>query len=100
MSRRIGVRAIVNGQPQYLDGLVAVALGERVADRGRIVVGGCGMDMGFEIAYRLGHALYPDGFRCTGKHCPSNDHANGQPCDVKPRPVHIDGGYALSHRWL
>jgi hypothetical protein len=77
MSRRIGVRAIVNGQPQYLDGLVAVALGERVADRGGIIMGGCGMDMGFELSYRLGHALYPDGVRCLGKKkCRSNDHSN------------------------
>ena len=78
MSRRIGVRAIVNGQPQYLDGLVAVALDMKRTDSGEgIVTGGCGMDMGFELSYRLGHALYPDGVRCLGKKkCRSNDHSN------------------------
>lgn len=76
MSRRIGVRAIIDNQPHYLDGLVAVAIGEKVSDAGGIVVGGCGMDMGFHIAYSLSHALYPDGFTCLGKKCPSNDHSN------------------------
>lgn len=27
-----------------------------------VKIGGCGMDMGYEIAYRLGQALYGDGY--------------------------------------
>jgi hypothetical protein len=37
---------------------------------------GCGMDMGFHLVHNLGYALFPDGFECTGEHCPSNDHTN------------------------
>lgn len=52
---------------------VAQVLGRRLNKGGAndaLIVNGCGMDMGFEIAYSLSHALY-DG-----------------------------DGYALKHRWL
>ena len=121
MSRRIGVRVFVDNDPHYLDGLVAIALGEPVPRDGGIRVDGCGMDMGFELVYRLSRALYPDGFGCIGRAgypekrdalCPSNDHANGDG-DYTPHPGcgtpdargtrdhwHNEGGYALNHRWL
>lgn len=69
-------------------------------------LGGCGMDMGFELVYTLSHNLYPKGFECVGKgdpdvyqsYCPSNDHSNG---DRNYEPHwHSSGGYALRHRWL
>jgi len=37
---------------------------------------GCGMDMGFHLVYNLSSRLFPDGFDCIGKDCPSNDHMN------------------------
>ncbi len=37
---------------------------------------GCGMDMGFHLVMNLGYSLFPDGFDCVGKDCPSNDHSN------------------------
>lgn len=40
---------------------VADAVGWPERD-GAIVVGGCGMDMGFHLVYTLGRYLYPDGF--------------------------------------
>jgi hypothetical protein len=100
--------------------LVARLLGERRHDDGGMVVGGCGMDMGFETVYRLGYALWPDGFACIGEKCRSNDHSNGMPrftqytaetcpgrpcsneCDHKgiPQVTHKDGGYALRQEWL
>lgn len=107
MSRRIGVRVFVDNEPRYLDGLVAIALGEPVPRDGGIRMDGCGMDMGFELVYRLSHALYPEGFDCIGREgypekrdalCPSNDHSNGDR-DYEPHR-HNDGGYALRHRWL
>lgn len=59
---------------------------------------GCGMDMGFDAVYQLGHALYPDGFTCPGEACPSNDHANG---DRSRSPhLHTSGGRALYHSWI
>ena len=59
---------------------------------------GCGMDMGFDAVYRLGRALYPDGFTCPGETCRSNDHVNG---DRSRSPhLHTSGGYALHHTWI
>ena len=51
-----------------------------------VTIQGCGMDMGFEIVYRLGKALWPEG---TPK---PHGSRNGSPDS--------DGGYALKHRWL
>lgn len=51
-----------------------------------LVVGGCGMDMGFHVVYSLGKALWPDG---TDK---PHGTRNGEP--------DRDGGYALKQRWL
>jgi len=42
-----------------------------------ITVDGAGMDMGFDLVYRLGSALWPDGYQCSGAGCGSNDHVNG-----------------------
>jgi hypothetical protein len=130
MSREIGVtllsnderRGIVDLHPNYA---VARVLGARMGKRDGIVLGGCGMDMGFHLVHSLSSALFPKGYGCIGKGCPSNDHANGDK-DYKlhaagmPRyadgaawsdkPLsweksgrvhwHRDGGYALRHRWL
>lgn len=77
MTRRIGVRSITDNLPHECDGLVAVALDLKFdRDRGGVVMGGCGMDMGFHLAYSLSSTLYPDGHACLGEKCPSNDHSN------------------------
>jgi len=60
-----------------------------------VKMGGCGMDMGFALVYKLSRSLYPAGFPCIGKGCPANDHSNR--VDTKQ---HKDGGYALRQRWL
>ncbi len=44
-----------------------------------IVIGGCGMDMGFAIVNNLSETLYgrsAGGYDCLGENCPSNDHTN------------------------
>jgi hypothetical protein len=65
----------------------ATALDDRWnSDKQGIVVGGCGMDMGFHLVYNLGHVLWPQG---TDK---PHGTRNGEPDS--------DGGYALKHRWL
>jgi hypothetical protein len=69
-----------------IDYWAARALGYRIGRHGGIVVGGCGMDMGFQLVYTLGHTLWPRG---TDK---PHGRRNGQPDS--------DGGYALKHRWL
>lgn len=61
---------------------VGRALGLRHWKRNRneqdaLVLGGCGMDMGFHLVYELSHALYGGGYECLGKgKCPSNYHVN------------------------
>ncbi len=62
---------------------ISTALGIRQAKRGDgLIIGGCGMDMGFHLVYELSHALYGDGYPCLGKgadgrgKCPSNYHNN------------------------
>lgn len=78
---------------------VSQALGIRQGKRDGLIVGGCGMDMGFHLVYSLSRVLFRDGFPCTGSHCPSNDHSNGDR-DYTPGRLHSDPGYALRHRWL
>jgi len=60
-------------------------LGGKSGDDG-IVVGGCGMDMGFHLVYTLGARLWPDG---TPE---PHGRRNGEPDS--------DGGYALRQEWI
>ncbi len=103
---------IVDLHPNYF---IAKVLGCRQGKHDGCIVGGCGMDMGFHLIYNLSFSLYPEGFGCVGKDCPSNDHSNGDK-DYTPhgnnmtphlREVligkdhwHRDGGYAIKQRWL
>jgi len=75
---------------------IANILEYRRARGGGLVVSGCGMDMGFSVIYQLGSALFPQGFKCLGKICGSNDHANIRGCDrVAGLHHHPSGGYAI-----
>jgi hypothetical protein len=90
----------VNAQPRWIGHLVATAIGMPWDDRKQgIRMGGCGTDMGWEITYHLGWALYGKEWPCTGEGCPSNVHSNGDR-DHTPGRLHGDGGYALKHAWL
>ena len=44
------------------------------------------------LIYNLAYQLYPDGFDCLGKDCPSPDHRN-RPHDAH---THHDGGHAFT----
>jgi len=91
MSRRISV-LIPDKECGILDvsGWVATALDYRRHERdGGIIVGGCGMDMGFHLIYCLSRSLYPDGFKVEGV---------GRNGDTSGRDT--DGGYALKQRWI
>jgi len=80
--------------------LVAKATGLRYNDKKEdLVVGGCGMDMGFAVVYDLGRAMFPDGVPCAGRDCHSNDHANGDR-DYTTSKIHKDGGYAFRKIWI
>jgi len=84
---------------------VARLLGDKRADDGGLKIGGCGMDMGFEIVYRMSCELFPEGFRCTGEDCRSNDHCNKHGDEYRRKnfkgKMHTgDGGYAIQQKWL
>lgn len=90
--------SLLTSDMRNIDYLVSPLLGNRIGKHNGLVIGGCGMDMGFSLVYSLGYALFPDGFGCVGKSCPSSDHSNGDR-DYSPHR-HKDGGYALRHRWI
>lgn len=58
MSRVIDFYTVINDKPQYLSGLIRMALGYRMAKNGGLVVRGCGMDMGFHVVYSVASVLY------------------------------------------
>ena len=99
MSRLVDVYLLQGGEARYLSWSVSRASGFPLDNRREAIrVGGCGMDVGFEVVYNLSRALWPNGFECIGEGCPSNDHSNGD-TDRTPHH-HADGGYALRHQWL
>jgi len=76
MSRSISLLHLREGVPWEIDYFAAIAMGNKIDDKnGGIKIGGCGMDMGFELVYRLGHTIW------------SNASAG-------------DSGYSIKQRWL
>lgn len=88
MSRRIKPYVILDGRPQWIGWKVAKVLGMPLKDDA-IIVGGCGMDMGFALVYDLSRTLYPQGFKVDGV---------GRNGDTSGHDR--DGGYALQAEWL
>lgn len=86
MSRRISVFVVNKGEIADITYSVAVVTGRKLSDKAGIVCNGCGMDMGFDLVYSLGWALWPNGTRKP------HSMRNGQPDK--------HGGYALKHSWL
>ena len=95
---------------------IARATNARLDPRhGGIIMGGCGMDMGFALVYNLGRTLYPNGVPCTGSRgydpdtyatlhdaprCKSNDHVNDATVPYSRDVIHKDSGYALNQVWM
>jgi len=122
MSRRISL-VITNretGEIQDISGYAAEVMECRRNDRDNsLIVGGCGMDMGFACVYRLGRCLFPNGFGELGT---TKDGRKVRPAskeDAEKMLTHSayegltfrgrngdpsgwdnDGGYALNYRWL
>ena len=101
MSRSISAHTIDNNYPWDISYLIADAIGLPL-DRhlGGIKIRGCGMDMGFEIVYQLGHAMFPNGTPCVGQTCNSNDHFNRVEAPTQGPWAHRDGGYTFKQHWL
>jgi hypothetical protein len=66
MQREIGLYVVRGDEVQWLGGWAATALGYRIGKYDGLVVGGCGMDMGFHLVYNLSRVLFRDGFGCIG----------------------------------
>ncbi|MBA7587602.1 hypothetical protein ES708_29633 [subsurface metagenome] len=120
MMRRISPVIIVDGKPEDIDYQVAkLGIWKRRYPHDGLVVGGCGMDMGFHVVYELSRVLFPDGF---GVPCSVCGHSKTSPGDNEWHlgmcPVSTskgcqkigrngdtsgwdgNGGYALKQRWL
>ena len=94
-SRGEAFKAIINSAdgPFNASVMAARVTGHEIVDEDRIRMPS--RDTAFWLVMGLGRELFPDGFKCTGKNCPSNDHHNGE-----YRKHHPDGSYALHHRWI
>ena len=100
MFRLIGVHVVHKGELVDITYWVNQLLDYGIdRDRGGLRVGGCGMDMGFHVAYSLSRSMFPKGWKCIGKKCRANDHFNGDR-DYSGKSWHRDGGYALKHQWM
>lgn len=86
MTRRISLFVVDKGDLVRINHTAATLTGRKLSDKGGIVCNGCGMDMGFDLVYALGRALWP-----LGTVAPHGTR-NGQP--------DFDGGYALRHSWI
>ena len=104
MSRDVGVVLMwPDGSTLNPNHLVAKATGGRVNKAGDgVVMGGCGMDMGFALVNDLSYNLFPDGFDCIGDKCPAADHFNNVTAPASGVWHHDShqGAYALRQRWL
>jgi|SRR6185503_12807943 len=82
----------------WLSPLISRACGYSMKNEA-LVVGGCGMDMGFAVVYDVSQALYGrgTGYECSGDKCPSSSHHNGRKRNKGERH---DDGYAVSQDWL
>lgn len=92
MVRRVGVYIVEDGENRGITWSVATALGYRMKGDA-IVLEGCGMDMGYHLAYQLGRVLFPDGGPLEKSQREAQERRHGQ-------PIERDGGYLLRHRWL
>lgn len=64
MTRHIDLYVMKDNKPVYLSGFASQVLEYKRADKGNyaLIVGGCGMDMGFHLVYTLSRKLFNDGY--------------------------------------
>lgn len=86
MQREISLVVVKGGRICDIDYWVGKLLEYRIGKHFGLVVGGCGMDMGFHLVYGLGSMLWPKGTKKP------HGRRNGEPDSA--------GGYALKHEWL
>lgn len=63
MTRRIDLYCINDGCLRFISGYADhVGLAKRHKSKSGLIVGGCGMDMGFHLVYNLADIMYQDGY--------------------------------------
>ena len=94
MSRCIDLYVYRNNKPICLSYDTAIVLGEKLDRKwNSICVGGCGMDMGFDLVYRLSYALH--GHESKGDGIDADERG----IHFTPRLGHYRAGYSLKHEW-
>jgi len=88
MSRTIACYIVKRGEVREISHLVARATGHTCGADGAVKIGGCGMNMCFQLVYLLGRAMFPRGGSL--KHSPRA---------YQEREVgrETDGGYLLKY---
>ena len=87
MSRRISFMIPqAGGSMRNLDYLIGVACDYKQSYKQGLIVGGCGMDMGFAVVYHIGRTIWPDG--------------TPEPHGRRNGELDSDGGYALKSEWI
>ena len=115
MQREIGLVIQKGDSMLHPNHAAACVLGERLGKRDGVIVGGCGMDMGFHLVYSLSRRLFPDGFGIEGEGPDGKKYRPVSKADAKAYVRQgvkfygrngdasgwdTDGGYALRHSWL
>jgi hypothetical protein len=92
MTRHISVYVVRNNEILNITYDVGIITDYRQNSKdGGLIVGGCGMDMGFHLIYTLSYNLYPDGFKLAKGQYGRNGDTSG---------YDRDGGYRLKQQWL
>jgi hypothetical protein len=87
MTRWLDLYVMRDNRPHRITWDVCAAADFVFCDRrGQLKIEGCGMDMGFQAVYCLGHAIWPDG--------------TPEPHGTRNGEPDTNGGYALTQRWL
>lgn len=86
MTRHISLHIVKKGEIVDITRRASIVIGWKQSNNGGMIVGGCGMDMGFHAVYTLGRLLWPKGTR--------------KPHGTRNGAPDRDGGYALKQSWL
>lgn len=118
MTRRIDFYKSERDGMRFLTGYIGKALEYTHSRKGGLVVGGCGMDMGFHVVHSLGYALWGGlakkpgriGAAVRRKLLAASGSYLTQGGRIAPDPNEADpaklqdwfgaAGYALKHHWL
>lgn len=86
MRRELSVFVVSEGRIRDITNPAAFAVDATIGKHCGIIVNGCGFDAGFDLVYRLGKALWPEG--------------TPEPHGTRNGGPDSDGGYALKHAGL